>query len=120
MEDGAVGLPYWGIVASLGRPLVLGPASEEAALMSCNEPLAGPGPLGPADSGRPVSAIVGVTAGGPPEGLNISDGETALGIGMEGAVDAGAGEDEKADWGIGAGDWFKVRGLIGGELMGGA
>lgn len=71
--------------------------------MSWRDPLAGPGPSGPADTGTPVSATVGVMTG-------MGTGATAVGrLGSCGIGGLGA------DKGMGAGDWLSVLGLIGGD-----
>jgi hypothetical protein len=77
-----------------------------APCISCNDPLTGPGPWGPAETGKPVSAIVGVTAGGRMfGGCDESTLATAATGADVGAAAAGAG-------GMGAGDWFKTCGSI--------
>jgi len=83
-------------------PVVAGVVEvADVALTSCNDPLAGPGPAGPAETGIPVSAIVGVIAGPcPPDGSTVT----------EGAVEVAVVEVEAA--GISAGDWFNSCGLI--------
>lgn len=81
-----------------GNPPVRGPADDEAAWISCKDPLAGPGPSGPAETGTPVSATVGRTG----------TGLVASAVGG-GAVEAG----ETA--GIGAGELFNACGLMGVE-----
>ena len=60
------------------------------------DPVAGPGPSGPADTRIPVSAMVGVAEG------STADGMAAAITGAAAAEAAGAGE------GMGAGDWFKT------------
>jgi len=65
------------------------------ALMSCSEPLAGPGPSAPADTGTPVSATVGITGDSFTSGRDTSDETVSM-----------AGDTE----GIGAGAWFKTAG----------
>jgi len=56
----------------------------------CNDPLEGPGPAGPAETGTPVSAIVGVTAGGSLVALATA-ATTATGTAAEAAVTGGVG-----------------------------
>lgn len=69
---------------------------DEDDRISWSEPLDGPGPLGPPDTGTPVSARVGVTAGTFP--VPSTDPES---------LTAGGGEAD----GIGAGSLFKTAGL---------
>jgi hypothetical protein len=69
---------------------------DEDDRISCSEPLDGPGPPGPPDTGIPVSATVGVTAG--TFALLSSDSESLTATGGE------------AD-GIGAGSLFKTVGF---------
>ena len=68
-----------------------------------NDPLAGPGPSGPADFGTPVSATVGRTDG------ILTEGSSGLG-----ATTGDIFVESSSDTGIGAGAWFKVAGLSGG------
>jgi len=74
-----------------------GATAGDSALMLCKDPLAGPGPPGPADKGIPVSAIVGVPAGGT-FGVVGSPLATAATTGEE----AGAPEAVAAGMGAGA------------------
>lgn len=70
---------------------------DEDDRISRSEPLDGPGPPGPPDTGTPVSATVGVTAG------------TFASLSSDpGSLTATAGEAD----GIGAGSLFKAAGLI--------
>lgn len=56
-----------------------------------NEPLDGPGPSGPAETGRPVSAIVGVTVGkGSWTVVGLEEGRTTAAGGEVGGSGAGA------------------------------
>jgi hypothetical protein len=71
--------------------------------MLYNDPLAGPGPPSPAETGTPVSAIVGSSDGRVGVGETIKSCVGELGL--------------AATLGIGAGDRFKVEGSIGGEWM---
>jgi len=84
-----------------GKPPLRGPAFIEAALISCKDPLAGPGPLAPAVTGTPVSATVGVMTG-----------RVALSVAFTGSGDTIPGAEE-LNWemilvdeeaGIGAGE----------------
>ena len=97
------GCPYAGAAETSldGKPPVRGPADGEAPLMSCRDPLAGPGPSGPAETGTPVSATVGSAGTGIGTGL-VEDSGTGGGAVAEG---------ETA--GIGAGELFNASGLIG-------
>ena len=70
--------------------------------MSFREPLAGPGPEGPADFGTPVSATVGVMVG------IFAVGSTGFG--------ETTGDGVVARIGIGAGDWLRTAGFKGGEV----
>jgi len=72
---------------------------DEDDRISWSEPLDGPGPLGPPDTGTPVSATVGVTAGTFP--LPSTDPERSE------SLTAGGGEAD----GILAGSLFKTAGL---------
>ena len=93
-------------VSCFGGPVAATGAAGVAACISCNDPLTGPGPWGPAETGKPVSAIVGVTAGGRTfAGFDESTLATAATGADVGAAAAGAG-------GMGAGDWFKTWGSI--------
>jgi len=78
---------------------------DEDDRISWSEPLDGPGPLGPPDTGTPVSATVGVTAGTFP--LPSTD------PGRSESLTAGGG---KAD-GICAGSLFKTAGLKPGVVV---
>ena len=71
-------------------------------MISFKEPLAGPGPSGPAVFGTPVSATVGVT----------------VGIFTAGSVGSGemTGDGEVALVGMGAGAWLSTAGFKGGEV----
>ncbi len=88
-------------VSCFGGPVAATGAAGVAACIACNDPLTGPGPWGPAETGKPVSAIVGVTAGGR---MFAGFGRSTLATAATGAA-AGAGE-------MGAGDWFKTCGSI--------
>jgi hypothetical protein len=77
---------------------------DEDDRISWSEPLDGPGPLGPPDTGTPVSATVGVTAGA--FSLPSTDPETSE------RLTAGGGEADR----IGAGSLFKTAGLTPGDV----
>lgn len=77
---------------------------DEDDRISWSEPLDGPGPPGPPDTGTPVSATVGVTAGTFP--LPSTDSERSESLTAEG------GEAN----GIGAGSLFNTAGLIPGGV----
>ena len=97
--------------------------AEEGDFRSFNEPLAGPGPPGPAEIGLPVSARVGsgILMGAVPisgEGIlpdpevEVEDGctSTIVGMGTESEFPVGVFE------GMGAGAVLRAAGLIGGEV----
>lgn len=87
----AAGLPKLSPPCSFpDKPPLRGPALGDAALMSRREPLAGPGPLGPAETGTPVSATVGVTAGRLTTGSEATIGTGAAGLEIP-ALGMGAG-----------------------------
>jgi hypothetical protein len=67
--------------------------------ISWSEPLDGPGPPGPPDTGTPVSATVGVTAGTFPLPSTVPESSESL--------TAGGGEAD----GMGAGSLFNTAGL---------
>jgi len=83
-----------GAGAGVGVDTDTGAGIDDPALISFKDPLDGPGPPGPADTGIPVSAIVGVTAG------KFEGEDSSLAATTAGVVEAGVP-------GIGAGDWFK-------------
>ena len=94
------GCPYAGAAETSlgGKPPVRGPADGEAPLMSCRDPLAGPGPSGPAETGTPVSATVGSAGTGIGTGL-VEDSGTGGGAVAEGETEIGSIEDTDTEKG---------------------
>ena len=83
-------------------PYAAGGDSCEDDRTSWSEPLDGPGPPGPPDTGTPVSATVGVTVG------------TFTPVSIDpGTVTATGGDPD----GIGAGSVFKAVGLMPGGVV---
>jgi len=89
-----------------GSPALLGPAVGEAAWILSKDPLAGPGPFSPAETGIPVSATVGIIAG------SAKTGSGATTEARE--VVAAVGE---VGIGIGAGALLSVATFIGGDWL---